>query len=339
MSILLFEDHGVSQLAPITTARTAFSITVGSFRLIDLVATLQQPILLATRPYLQQLSQLDHSDAKLLSEADHQQSAPQLLLNARLQPSVTTLESIKQLASIAAKQPNVPGVVLAGDDVAAVINPTVSMAELITLCAGNSSALLHMARVLPSIDAELTLMSLPHDVVAANMECIAESLTFRIARGGYEQRQDGVFVADNVSMGDYVITDTSKGPIVIESGASIGPYTLIRGPVYIGQDARILEHAAIKDEVSIGHTTKVGGRLFTWVMYFKETLLPFASGGALRAMASASTRFSTPVATRLFQRLYCATTAGSSLLTPCPLWAEMGSSGISRTWASLRSSW
>ena len=33
------------------------------------------------------------------------------------------------------------------------------------------------------------------------------------------------------------------------------------GPAHLGQAARVIEHAAIKDAVSIGHTTKIGGEV------------------------------------------------------------------------------
>jgi glucose-1-phosphate thymidylyltransferase len=70
-----------------------------------------------------------------------------------------------------------------------------------------------------------------------------------------------VFVAPSATIGDYVLSDTSKGPILIDAGAEIGPYTLLRGPIYIGPKARILEHSAIKDAVSLSHTTKIGGEV------------------------------------------------------------------------------
>ncbi|MGN6547482.1 MAG: putative sugar nucleotidyl transferase, partial [Aureliella sp.] len=71
----------------------------------------------------------------------------------------------------------------------------------------------------------------------------------------------GVFLADGAKLGDYVLCDTSHGAIIVDRGAQIGPYTLLRGPLYIGPGAKILEHAAIKDAVSLGHTTKVGGEV------------------------------------------------------------------------------
>ena len=47
----------------------------------------------------------------------------------------------------------------------------------------------------------------------------------------------------------------------MDRGASIGPYCFLRGPAYLGPNARVIEQAAIKDHVSLGHTTKIGGEV------------------------------------------------------------------------------
>jgi UDP-N-acetylglucosamine diphosphorylase/glucosamine-1-phosphate N-acetyltransferase len=57
------------------------------------------------------------------------------------------------------------------------------------------------------------------------------------------------------------VTDTSKGPLLLDVGATIGPYCFLRGPAYLGPKAKIIEHSAIKDAVTLGHTTKIGGEV------------------------------------------------------------------------------
>ena len=82
-----------------------------------------------------------------------------------------------------------------------------------------------------------------------------------MARGTYREVADGVFVAGEAELGQYLVTDSRTGPILIESGARIGPHCYLNGPAYIGQGARVIEHSAIKDGVSLGHTTKIGGEI------------------------------------------------------------------------------
>lgn len=105
------------------------------------------------------------------------------------------------------------------------------------------------------------MLEYPHDVVRHNLSAFSENVEARIARGRYQQLQDGLFVAENVKLGEYLTVDCSAGPIVIEAGASVGPYCFLRGPAVIGRGAKIIEHSAIKDSVSLGHTTKVGGEV------------------------------------------------------------------------------
>src|SRR5690606_1746145 len=109
--------------------------------------------------------------------------------------------------------------------------------------------------------AALPLFRYPHDVVAWNMQILRENLEDRIATGAYQEIADGVFAAEGAQLGPYNVTDASAGPIVLDAGASIGPYVLLRGPVYLGRKARVIEHAAIKDAVSVGHTVKIGGEV------------------------------------------------------------------------------
>jgi UDP-N-acetylglucosamine diphosphorylase/glucosamine-1-phosphate N-acetyltransferase len=62
------------------------------------------------------------------------------------------------------------------------------------------------------------------------------------------------------------VLDASKGPIVIDSGASIGANCVIQGPVYIGKFALISPMAHIHSGTSIGPYCKVGGEVATSIM-------------------------------------------------------------------------
>lgn len=260
MSILVFEDAHVSNLAPITTARAACAVTMGSYHLLDLLNELELAVSLQLRRHLRALCSLDFPNHSVLGAGESVADGPpfQLALNARIVPSIENLEAIK---SLLASEQTSTGVVRDGDQIAAVLHPKWTH-EGINADADNSLAnLLSETNELPSLDVSLNLASYPHDVVAANMKVIGQNLEYRIAKGAYSQLSDGVFTAEGAELGEYVLTETGSGPIVIDEGASVGPYTLLRGPIYVGKNCRILEHAAIKDEVSLGHTTKIGGEV------------------------------------------------------------------------------
>lgn len=101
----------------------------------------------------------------------------------------------------------------------------------------------------------------PHDVVSAHMKCINGSTEHRIAAGNYTQLADGVFVGEGVSMGEYESIQTGGGAIILDDNVSVGPFCYLEGPMYAGANTRIIEHSSIKDGVSLGHTTKIGGEV------------------------------------------------------------------------------
>ncbi len=259
MSILLFEDSSVSLLAPITTARPAFCITIGSLRLLDIVAELGVPLTAHTRDFLRALVSEDCGGLLLAGDpAASDLPIPELVLNSRVIPSVAALTELKR---ILADPTGASGVVWDGKQIAAIVRPQWNWEAIASASSSGFGTLLQSAATLEKLDYKLPMFTYPHDVIAANMTTINGSLEHRIASGKYKEIADGVFAAAGAKLGDFVLTETQDGPIVIDENAAVGPYTLLRGPIYIGPRCRILEHAAIKDAVSLGHTTKIGGEV------------------------------------------------------------------------------
>ena len=242
-------------------------VTCGSYNLVDLLRELSYPLALHVRRYLRELVAVDYPDLGQLvkpdglSEGNPSQrltgNGPEIVLNARLLPSIECLKSVRALL----EDKSCSGIVWDGDHVAAVVRPGWSWEWVSANIEPSVEQMLLAAHEMPRLESGLKLAAFPHEVIAANMEIIHDSLEYRISSGEFQQTADGVFVADGAKLGEYVLTETDDGPIVIDSGASIGPYTLLRGPIYIGRNSRILEHAAIKDAVSLGHTTKIGGEV------------------------------------------------------------------------------
>lgn len=273
MSLLVFEDAQVPLLSPITTARPACAITMGSYRLLDLLGQLGGDksahgtnTYLHLRKHLRQTTSLDFNGVEVLGAAAASSGAtskkpgtgPTIAINARIIPSAENLQTLRSLLAV---EDTVTGVVRDGDQVAAVVHPGWTWEQLSSDDDPGLSKLLSATQDLATLDYTLPLVSFPHDVVAANMKIIGQNLEHRLASESFEQREDGVFVAKGAALGEYVLTETQSGPIVIDENATVGPYTLLRGPIYVGKGCRILEHAAIKDEVSLGHTTKIGGEV------------------------------------------------------------------------------
>jgi len=107
----------------------------------------------------------------------------------------------------------------------------------------------------------LPLFSWPHEVVSWHMRLMPENLERRIAAGDFTQQQDGVFLAEGATLGPHAVIDCSEGPILLDRNVRVGPFCYLSGPVYAGPGARVIEHAALKDGVALGHTVKIGGEV------------------------------------------------------------------------------
>ncbi len=252
MRIVVFEDSQVEQLYPITIGRPAFAVSCGSYRLIDILRELSEEIRSSARPHLWETVLADFPDI-LPSSPDA--SGLALFVNARLVPSVATRETLRRLIQKAE-----PGFAQVNGSVAAALTRESQPSSGPQF--GGSSLEDHLRTLdLPAWDVELPLLSYPHDVLRNHLAILPENLQDRIQRKPYREVRPGVFAVEGAEIGDYVVTDTRDGPIVLEKGANVGPYCLLRGPVHVGEKARILEHASLKDAVALGHTTKVGGEV------------------------------------------------------------------------------
>jgi glucose-1-phosphate thymidylyltransferase len=181
-----------------------------------------------------------------------------LLVNARLAPRCDTFELLRKLVS----EERYGAVYDEGALLLAHL-PSGSAAPPGTFDFQRFSQYLEQLATLKVETLPLSLPAFhwPHEVVRSNMETIRANLEYRLAHGTYREVADGVFLAEGATLGAHVVSDTRQGPIVVEEKASVGPYTFLSGPAWIGPRSRIIEHSAIKDAVSIGHTVKLGGEV------------------------------------------------------------------------------
>ena len=89
-------------------------------------------------------------------------------------------------------------------------------------------------------------------------------LALLIDSGRYEERQPGLFVAEDVTIFEPIVV--RRGPVVVDSGASVGPFACLDGPAFIGHGARVNPHAWIREATAIGAGCRVGGEIEASVM-------------------------------------------------------------------------
>jgi len=114
MSVILFEDEWVCRLYPITVGRPAFSVSCGSYRLVDLVGRLGRPGGAIVRPHLRELLRADCPELTGPPAGDE----AVLLVNARLVPAASAVERLGRFAAQGRA-----GVVRQGHSVAAALLP------------------------------------------------------------------------------------------------------------------------------------------------------------------------------------------------------------------------
>jgi glucose-1-phosphate thymidylyltransferase len=249
MQIVLFEDALVDRLAPVTIGRAAFSITCGGWRLDELLRGSFASVMANVRPHLRDVCRADDENSLLGDEI----LGPALVVNARLAPTVANLRLLEALP----KSPH-RGLYMHGDRVvAALLGAGVRMP---VRDADVERTLVESPLPRHAVN-DFRLFEYPHDILHEHQASFDDGLARRLERGTYEQTTDGIFVGQNVQLGAHLTTDTREGPVVIDSGAVLGPFCYLRGPVYIGANSRLNENAALKDGVCLGHTTKTGGEV------------------------------------------------------------------------------
>lgn len=259
MQIVVFEDEQINRLFPITVGRAAYAMTCGSYRLIDWLAALATETKAAlcgiVRPHLVTIQQIDYPQFTAVPNNSEDLT---LLVNARLVPSVGTYETLQQLLAEGR-----PGLVRDGEHIAAAVITREGPQPPTHGDVHRFTEYLHTPAIwkLPVLEHGLPLLAWPHDLVRYNLQIIDASLAQRLKTGKYREIANGVFAAEGATLGQYCTTDTSKGPVLLDEHATVGPYSFLRGPAYLGPKAKVIEHSAIKDAVSLGHTTKIGGEV------------------------------------------------------------------------------
>ncbi|MEM8781370.1 MAG: putative sugar nucleotidyl transferase [Planctomycetota bacterium] len=63
------------------------------------------------------------------------------------------------------------------------------------------------------------------------------------------------------TLAPHVHLDTTLGPIALDAGAAVHPFTVLEGPCYVGPDATVAANATLRAGCAIGTGCKVGGEL------------------------------------------------------------------------------
>ena len=246
--IVLFEDHLLCDMSPVTLTRPAFAVTCACCTLYDIASAAGGGVGWVVRDYLADCTGLRFSRQPL-------GAGPKLFLNASIVPDVRYAKHIRQLAAEAR-----PFVATAGGRVSAAFlpagvpapNPLTS--ENVTPWLLELKLPLHDEEYFKTLDHQYEVIKYMETLFAGN---IAE----RIRTGSYREWKPGVYCAEDVNVADTAVFRTREGPVVLERDVEVLDFTYLVGPVHVGARSRVIERASLKERVCVGETCKIGGEV------------------------------------------------------------------------------
>ncbi len=247
--IVLFEDHLLADMNPITLTRPAFAVTCACTTLHEIASEAAGgPPAWVARGYL----------GKLIARQFHggpPGDGPKLFLNASIAPDVRYIGKFRELAEEAR-----PFVATAGGRVSAaflpasVVVPKPLTPENVTPWLLELKLPLHEEELFRTFDHQFEVVKYLEPLFEAN-------ISHRIAQGGYKEIKPGVFIAPEVTIAESAVFHTESGPVVLERGVEVKDFAYFEGPVHVGPHTRVIERASLKEHVCVGETCKIGGEV------------------------------------------------------------------------------
>jgi len=257
MKLCLFEDDRVNQLYPLTLTRPGFDLRWGACLLVERLqrAYPGAALVVSVRDYLAELTAANHPEAAV-NDVAALSGDDVLFINARW----LILESAP-----AADGPDEVG--LTGDAVAYIR----AKAKTIKQAAATDipGLITSLQGTLPKKEVSADLASCVWDLVLQNGAAVKVDFAAIDHPGLPGDRAEGVvvygdesqvYVAPGATLHPFVVLDTHHGPVMIDQGAEIHPFTRIEGPSYIGRET-IVVGAKIREGTSIGPVCRVGGEI------------------------------------------------------------------------------
>jgi glucose-1-phosphate thymidylyltransferase len=254
--IVLFEDHLLDDMTPISLTRPAFAVTCACYTLYEIVSAAGNAksasggaIQWIVRDHLRKIAAQHFVQPPMDTRGTH------FFLNASVVPDVRYIERIRQLW-----EKGEPFVATSGARVSAALVPAGSPVPDPLTSENVTPWLLEMK--LPLMEEELfRTFDHQYEVIKYLEPLYAENVARRISGGGYREVSPKVFAAENVSVADTAVFRTREGPVVLEKDVEVADFAYIVGPVHVGARTRIIERASLKSHVCIGETCKIGGEV------------------------------------------------------------------------------
>ncbi len=262
MQICIFEDINVYKLNPLVYPRPVYDLFAGTSSLKDkiLSAYPNTSFTLHCRPYLEGVVKQNNPNASVNSiESDEC-----LFINGRL-IAPPNLNEIIPLVS------GVDKVYVNGETV---IAARVSGKKLSYL-KNFKRDLFELSHFegLPIELVNIKTAQYPWELITANGKLINEEFeklkfsgkenyfAYKLYDGAHLIENENIIIGAGSKIKPGAVLDASNGSIIIQEEVDISPNAVIEGPAFIGKKSKVKSGAYIYENVSIGHTCKVGGEI------------------------------------------------------------------------------
>jgi UDP-N-acetylglucosamine diphosphorylase/glucosamine-1-phosphate N-acetyltransferase len=261
MALIVFEDEGWRKLAAIAQARPLFELRCGGYTTRERAAALlgSDAVVGLARSHLMGHFGPPGGLAALYT------GEPVALINGRCL-------DLGWLPRLLAEPINT--VYLAeGDLIGARLTPALASSVLYYLrdqqAVDARDELIRFARVVELDSTETPAQIVyPWDMISHSGEQIVRDLPLLSARlptyvgddPNIVLRGEHIFVDSTAKLDGPIVLDARDGPVIIEGGAHIEPFSFIQGPAYIGVGS-LIASARIRGETSIGPVCRIGGEV------------------------------------------------------------------------------
>jgi UDP-N-acetylglucosamine diphosphorylase/glucosamine-1-phosphate N-acetyltransferase len=265
MRVAFFEDESAANFSPVALLRPVFELVCGQFSLRERIVRRFDVAEWGAfvRPHLAACYAEEQPEAAVNDHAWLQQGTT-LLINGRWLPSIDVVESIK---------PDEVGLA-DGEIVFLTLDP-----EEAVLFDGSqiSDAAARLARARRPVETGGPLVRYPWDLVDCNAVQLEADFRMRGETGITIDRSsnsrvailgslDDVFVDPTAQIDPFVVLDPRHGPIWIDAGAVIQPFTRIEGPCHVGCGSRLFR-ANVREGTTIGPMCRVGGEIEASILH------------------------------------------------------------------------
>jgi UDP-N-acetylglucosamine diphosphorylase / glucose-1-phosphate thymidylyltransferase / UDP-N-acetylgalactosamine diphosphorylase / glucosamine-1-phosphate N-acetyltransferase / galactosamine-1-phosphate N-acetyltransferase len=256
--IAFFEDAAAGNFRPLTWLRPTFELRCGHY-------TVRERLLAAypraewgafLRPYLAEAYADEYADAHVNNDR-WLAAAPTLLINGRWLCDPQAIDSLA------------PGQVAVCDGVVAGIWIDPEEAAVLSSVPDWTAVLARLANHREVVTLPGRLLEYPWHLIEANPAQLKADFHTRRrgptkanlnAQVAIQGRDEDVFIDPTAQIDPFVVLDARLGPIWIDAGAKLQPFTRIEGPCYVGAGSQLFR-ANIREGTTIGPVCRVGGEV------------------------------------------------------------------------------